>query len=178
MKRKGLKVVLTSEPGDTPLGNRIREVLMSHPERVAWAEAFLFLADRAEHVAKVIQPSLERGEIVLCDRYIDSTIAYQALGLGLPLEKLAELNRIATGGLLPDLTLLLDVPPEIGLERVKQKTVFEERALHFHQRVRWGYLWLARKEPERIKVLDASQPLEVVITEAQNLIEGALPDGI
>jgi len=94
---------------------------MSHPERVAWAEAFLFLADRAEHVAKVIRPSLERGEIVLCDRYIDSTIAYQALGLGLPLEKLAELNRIATGGLLPDLTLLLDVPPEIGLERVKQR---------------------------------------------------------
>jgi len=174
LRQKGLNVLVTAEPGDTPLGQHIRKLLTDFGERTAWAEAFLFLADRAEHVAKVIRPALERGEIVLCDRFTDSTIAYQAFGLGLPLEALAELNRVATNGLVPDLTLLLDVDPELGLQRVRDKTVFERRDLHFHQRVRWGYLWLARKEPNRIKVLDASLPLEVVAIQAQRFVEEAL----
>lgn len=174
LRQKGLNVLVTAEPGDTPLGQHIRKLLTDFGERTAWAEAFLFLADRAEHVAKVIRPALERGEIVLCDRFTDSTIAYQAFGLGLPLEALTELNRVATNGLVPDLTLLLDIDPELGLQRVRDKTVFELRDLHFHQRVRWGYLWLARKEPNRIKVLDASLPLEVVATQAQRFVEEAL----
>ncbi|MCS7266255.1 MAG: dTMP kinase [Armatimonadetes bacterium] len=174
LQEKGLKVNLTSEPGSTFLGSQIREILTKGSERTAWAEAFLFLADRAEHVTKVIKPALERGEIVVCDRYSDSTIAYQAFGLGLNLEQIFELNQIATNGLSPDLTLLLDVPPEIGLARVQKKTVFEERELHFHQRVRWGYLWLAQREPERIKVLDASLNLEIVIAKAKKLVEEAL----
>lgn len=174
LKQKGLTAIVTAEPGSTPLGKHIRELLANFSERTPWAEAFLFLADRTEHVARVIRPALERGEIVLCDRFTDSTIAYQAFGLGLPLETLIELNRIATNGLTPDLTLLLDVDPEIGLQRAQKKTVFEQRELHFHQRVRWGYLWLSKREPDRIKVVDASQPLEVVVSKSQQFVEEAL----
>lgn len=174
LTQKGLPIIVTSEPGSTLLGKKIRELLTTIEERTAWAEAFLFLADRTEHVSKVILPALERGEIVLCDRFIDSTIAYQAFGLGLNLERLMELNRIATNGLTPDLTLLLDLDPKVGLSRSQKKTVFENRPLEFHQRVRWGYLWLAKQEPHRIKVLDASLPLDLVSSNAQQLIEEAL----
>jgi dTMP kinase len=96
----------------------------------------MFLADRAEHVAKVIRPALQRGETVLCDRFIDSTIAYQGFGLGLPVEQLMQLNDTATGGLVPNLTILLDIEPEIGLRRSQRKTIFERRSLAFHERVR------------------------------------------
>ncbi len=174
LQQKGFRVLVTAEPGDTPLGARIRELLVNFSERTSWAEAFLFLADRAEHVKRVIRPALERGETVLCDRFTDSTIAYQAFGLGLSLGAIIELNRIAADGLVPDLTLILDVDPKIGLQRVKDKTVFEQRDLHFHHRVRWGYLWLAKREPNRIKVVDASQPLELVISQSLQLVEEAL----
>jgi dTMP kinase len=172
--QKGLTVVVTAEPGTTLVGSQIRQLLATVSERTAWTEAFLFLADRAEHVAKVIKPALERGEIVLCDRFTDSTIAYQGFGLGLPLEWLMQLNSIATNGLVPDLTLLLDIDPEMGLKRSQRETVFERRSLDFHQRVRWGYLWLAKQEPHRVKVIDASQPLESVLTQALRLVEEAL----
>lgn len=174
LHQKGLTVVVTAEPGTTSVGSQIRQLLATVSERTAWTEAFLFLADRAEHVAKVIKPALERGEIVLCDRFTDSTIAYQGFGLGLPLEWLTQLNSIATNGLVPDLTLLLDIEPEAGLKRSRQETVFERRSLDFHQRVRWGYLWLAKQEPHRVKVIDASQPLESVLTQALRLVEEAL----
>jgi dTMP kinase len=174
LRRKGLTVVVTAEPGTTLVGSQIRQLLATVSERTAWTEAFLFLADRAEHVAKVIKPALERGEIVLCDRFTDSTIAYQGFGLGLPLEWLMQLNSIATNGLVPDLTLLLDIDPEMGLKRSQRETVFERRSLDFHQRVRWGYLWLAKQEPHRVKVIDASQPLESVLTQALRLVEEAL----
>jgi dTMP kinase len=169
-----LTVVVTAEPGTTLVGSQIRQLLATVSERTAWTEAFLFLADRAEHVAKVIKPALERGEIVLCDRFTDSTIAYQGFGLGLPLEWLTQLNSIATNGLVPDLTLLLDIDPEMGLKRSQRETVFERRSLDFHQRVRWGYLWIAKQEPHRVKVIDASQPLESVLTQAMRLVEEAL----
>jgi dTMP kinase len=174
LRQKGLTVVVTAEPGDTSVGSQIRQLLATVSERTAWTEAFLFLADRAEHVAKVIKPALERGEIVLCDRFTDSTIAYQGFGLGLPLEWLTQLNSIATNGLVPDLTLLLDIDPEMGLKRSQRETVFERRSLDFHQRVRWGYLWMAKQEPHRVKVIDASQPLESVLTQAMRLVEEAL----
>ena len=174
LRQKGLTVTVTAEPGTTLVGSQIRQLLATVSERTAWTEAFLFLADRAEHVAKVIKPALERGEIVLCDRFTDSTIAYQGFGLGLPLEWLMQLNSIATNGLVPDLTLLLDIDPEIGLKRSQRETVFERRSLDFHQRVRWGYLWLAKQEPHRVKVIDASQPLESVLTQALRLVEEAL----
>jgi dTMP kinase len=174
LRQKGLTVVVTAEPGDTSVGRHIQQFLTTVDERTAWTEAFLFLADRAEHVAKVIKPALERGEIVLCDRFTDSTIAYQGFGLGLPLEWLTQLNSIATNGLVPDLTLLLDIDPEMGLKRSQRETVFERRSLDFHQRVRWGYLWMAKQEPHRVKVIDASQPLESVLTQAMRLVEEAL----
>ncbi len=174
LRQKGLTVTVTAEPGDTSVGRQIRQLLATIDERTAWTETFLFLADRAEHVAKVIKPALERGEIVLCDRFTDSTIAYQGFGLGLPLEWLTQLNSIATNGLVPDLTLLLDIDPEIGLKRSQRETVFERRSLDFHQRVRWGYLWLAKQEPHRVKVVDASQPIESVLTQAMQLVEEAL----
>lgn len=120
-------------------------------------ELLLFLADRAEHVERTIAPALECGEVVLCDRFFDSTIAYQALGLELPLDIIAELNHFAAKGLKPNLTLLLDIDPEIALLRVRHKTAFELIGIDFYRRVRDGYLWLAKREQERIKVIDASQ---------------------
>jgi len=170
LRQQGLPVLLTSEPNTT----YIKQFLMTVNERTAWTETFLFLADRAEHAAKVIRPALQRGEIVLCDRFIDSTIAYQGFGLGLPVEQLMQLNDTATGGLAPNLTILLDIDPETGLKRSQRKTVFERRSLEFHERVRYGYLWLASREPHRIKVVDASQPLESVVEQTLRILTCSL----
>ena len=170
LRQQGLTVLLTSEPHTA----FIKKLLMTTDERTAWTETFLFLADRAEHVAKVIRPALQRGEIVLCDRFIDSTIAYQGFGLGLPVEQLMQLNNTATGGLAPNLTILLDTDPEIGLRRSQRKTVFERRSLEFHERVRYGYLWLASRDPHRIKVVDASQPLESVVEQTLQILTCSL----
>jgi dTMP kinase len=170
LRQQGLPVLLTSEPHTA----FIRQLLMTTDDRTAWTETFLFLADRAEHAAKVIKPALQRGEIVLCDRFIDSTIAYQGFGLGLPVEQLMQFNYTATGGLAPNLTILLDTDPEIGLRRSQRKTVFERRSLEFHERVRYGYLWLASREPHRIKVVDASQPLESVIEQTLQILTYSL----
>jgi dTMP kinase len=111
---------------------------------------------------------------VLCDRFADSTIAYQGFGRGLPLDELCRLNEVATGGLRPHLTLLLDVDPEVGLQRVESPTVFEGRDLAFYHRVRQGFLWLAAQEPHRIKIVDASQPLQTVIEQAETLVKEAI----
>ncbi len=174
LRQEGVSVVVTAEPGGTLLGERLRQQLLHEKPLSAWAEAFLFLAARAEHVAHVIRPSLRQGAIVLCDRFADSTIAYQGFGRGLPLDELHWLNRVATGGLHPHLTILLDVDPEIGLQRIKRRTVFEGHNLAFHHRVRQGFLWLAGQEPHRIKILDASQPLEKVIMQAEALVREAI----
>jgi dTMP kinase len=170
LRQRGLPVLLTSEPNTT----HIKQFLMTVNERTAWTETFMFLADRAEHVAKVIRPALQRGETVLCDRFIDSTIAYQGFGLGLPVDLLMQLNDTATGGLVPNLTILLDIEPEIGLRRSQRKTIFERRSLAFHERVRYGYLWLASREPHRIKVVDASQPLESVVEQTLEILTRSL----
>jgi len=192
LRREGFAVVVTAEPGGTPLGERLRQLLLREKPLSAWAEAFLFLAARAEHVAQVIRPALRQGgtewdegrgtrdagrrigTIVLCDRFADSTIAYQGFGRGLPVDELRRLNEVATGGLHPHLTILLDVDPEIGLQRVQRPTVFEGRDLAFHHRVRQGFLWLAAQEPHRIKIVDASQPLEAVIEQAGALVREAM----
>jgi dTMP kinase len=174
LRREGFAVVVTAEPGGTPLGERLRQLLLHEKPLSAWAEAFLFLAARAEHVAQVIRPALREGTIVLCDRFADSTIAYQGFGRGLPVDELRRLNEVATGGLHPHLTILLDVNPEIGLQRVQRPTVFEGRDSAFHHRVRQGFLWLAAQEPHRIKIVDASQPLEAVIEQADALVREAM----
>ena len=180
-RERGAEVVLTREPGGTPLGVTIRESLFrtegrSDEPMSAWTEALLFLADRAEHVARVIRPSLARGAVVICDRFTDSTIAYQAYGRGLDLDLLRQLNRAATGATTPNLTLLLDVPVAIGLARTRLETFdrIGHETADFHARVYEGFARLAIQEPDRIKSIDAAQPLDAVIADAWELVAARL----
>ncbi len=163
LRRAGLPVVGTREPGGTRLGERLRRLLKGMPEPeslAAEAELFLFLAARAQLVSTVIRPALAAGRVVLCDRYSPSTIAYQAYGRGLPLEGVVEADRLATGGLWPDLVVLLDLPVEVGLARRGRRRAdrFEAEELEFHRRVRAGYLEQARADPNRWLVVDAQAP--------------------
>lgn len=160
----GIAAVVTREPGGTPFGTRVREVLLD-PEldMHALPEFLLYSASRAQLVQDVIRPALERGEVVICDRYFDSSLAYQGAGRGLPLSLLQSVTREVTGGLKPDLTILLDLDPVTGLERAArrgQPDRLERADLSFHQRVRQGFLDLARQEPQRFTVLDATHPPE------------------
>ena len=176
-RARGAEVVLTREPGGTPLGVTIRESIFRSDEPIgAWAEALLFLADRAEHVARVIRPSLARGAVVICDRFTDSTIAYQAYGRGLDLDLLQQLNRAATGSTTPNLTLLLDVPVSIGLARTRLETFdrIGHETADFHTRVYEGFGRLAIREPDRIKSIDAAQPIDTVIADAWELVAARL----
>ena len=158
---------MTREPGGTSAGERIRELLLNPTVgRLApTTDALLFNAARAELVSEVIEPTLERGALVICTRFADSTIAYQGYGAGVPLDDLRAMERVATGGLKPDLTILLDLPVEVGLSRKSghEVTRFEtEFDLAFHRRVRDGFLALAAEEPNRFVVIDASRPAAVV----------------
>lgn len=165
----GLDVVTCREPGGTALGERLRSALLGADGAAPdpRAELLVFAAARAQLVAEVIRPALERGALVLCDRYADSTTAYQHHGRGLPLETVDAVNAAATGGLTPDLTLLLDLPADEGLRRAGRAGDYMEReALAFHERVRTGYAELAGAEPERWRLLDASRDAEVVAGEA------------
>lgn len=161
----GIPVLLTREPGGTPLGERIsRWLKWSHPDITPLTELMLFNASRAQLVAEVIMPALKEGKIVICDRYTDSTIAYQSYGRGLDLEMVRTLNRDATQGLKPTLTFLLDIPAEDGLARKgdRKQDRFEQEKISFHRRVRQGYLKLALEEPERWLVIDATQSKDKV----------------
>lgn len=164
LRGAGIDPVVTREPGGTPLGTRVREVLLD-PEldMHALPEFLLYSASRAQLVQDVIRPALERGEVVICDRYFDSSLAYQGAGRGLPLSLLQSVTREVTRGLKPDLTILLDLDPVTGLERAArrgQPDRLERADLSFHQRVRQGFLDLARQEPQRFTVLDATHPPE------------------
>jgi dTMP kinase len=176
-QRRGAEVVRTFEPGATTLGARIRQSLF-HADAVLtpWTEAFLFLADRANHVDGLIRPALARGAVVICDRFTDSTTAYQAYGRGLNLELLKRLNFEATGGTTPNLTLFLDVPVALGLERARPEAFdrIGRETVDFHARVAEGFKRLAMSELERIKTVDASQPLVDVIDDAWSLLEPRL----
>jgi len=156
----GFEVVTCREPGGTALGERLREALLGSggPAPDARAELLVFAAARAQLVAEVIRPALERGALVLCDRFADSTTAYQHHGRRLPRDTVDAVNAAATDGLTPDLTLLLDLPPAAGLRRAGRAGDYMEREdLAFHERVRAGYLDLAASEPDRWRVLDASR---------------------
>jgi dTMP kinase len=173
LRRGGRDTLVTREPGGTPIAEGIRALLLD-PERAPGplAEAFLMEAARAELVANVIRPALAAGRVVLCDRYDDSTLAYQGAGRGLDERLLRELNRAATGGLVPDLTLLFDLDPAAGLERRGADGAtnrLDREPAAFHARVRARYLELARAEPRRFVVLDATQSpdaLEAKVWEA------------
>ena len=162
LEAAGCDVVATREPGSTPLGEQIRRlVLDTEPkiDRTGRADALLFAASRAQHVDEVIRPALARGAIVVCDRYADSSMAYQGAGSGVPLDELAAVQRFATGGLVPDLTILLDLPVDAGLAR-KSAEVTRFEAYHdtdYHQRVRDAFLAFAAAEPDRYAIVDATR---------------------
>ena len=172
LEENGIECVTTREPGALKLGSQIREILLHYDGVVADnCEMFLFLADRSQHVETFIKPMLAEGKVVLCDRHTDSTIAYQGYGRGGDVEKLTELNKIATNGLVPDLTLLFDVSVEIGHERAgKDLDRLELAGKEFFERTRQGYLTLAEKYPERIKVINAEKSKESVYNDVKSLI--------
>lgn len=172
-EKKGKKVVLTREPGGKGLGEKVREILLNYNGEVSdRCESFLFLADRAQNIDIIVKPAVEQGEIVLCDRHIDSTVAYQGYGRGLDINEINMLNNLATGGKKPDLTLVFDVDVETSMKRVgKEKDRMESAGIDFHNRVRNGYLELAKQEPTRIKVLDATKTIEEIHEKVIEIVE-------
>jgi dTMP kinase len=176
LTERGYEVVRTREPGGTPAGEAIRSVVLS-PEYEGLddrAEALLFAASRGEHVARVIRPSLARGAIVVCDRYIDSSVAYQGAGRNLGIDAVRELSLWATNALVPDLTIVLDIDPEIGLARLNSRDRLEGQPLEYHRRVRRAFLDLAAAEPDRYVVIDATQDSEVMAAQVRAAVDARL----
>lgn len=163
------EILETREPGGSEIAEEIRQLILdpSHPEMDDWTEALLYAASRRQHLVEVIQPALAANKIVLCDRYVDSSIAYQGNGRKLGMEKVKQLNDFAIQGQLPQLTLYLDVPVDIGLQRVKKLGAgfdrLEGQALAFHERVREAYLNLVEENEDRIELVDATQPIDDVV---------------
>lgn len=173
LRRLGHRVLETSEPDGSPIGSAIRAIFEQDGVSLTpLTEAFLFVAARQLHVTQVIAPTLAAGEIVLSDRYADATLAYQGYGRGLDLQTIRELNALATGGVLPDLTLVLDLDAAVGLKRLgsRRLDVFEKMDLAFHRRVRQGYLEIAREEKRRVVVLDADRAEERIQTDARHAV--------
>lgn len=172
LRGKGYKTLLTREPGSKGLGVKLREILLNYDGEVSpQCESFLFLADRAQHVDCIIKPALKEGVIVLCDRHTDSTVAYQGYGRGLDLGQIHYLNNIATGGLKPDLTLVFDVDVETSQSRVGvEKDRMESAGIEFFERVRQGFLEIAKTEPNRVKVIDSTQTIEEIHKQVVELV--------
>jgi dTMP kinase len=166
LEADGHEVVLTREPGGTELGERIRELVLHGADMTPWAEALLYAASRAQHVAEVVRPALDRGAWVVCDRYVDSSVAYQGVGRGLGLDRVLDLNLAAVGGLVPDRTFLLELEVSDLARRLgDDHDRLEREAEDFHSRVADGYRELAARFPERIVVLDAGLPAESLAEE-------------
>ncbi len=176
LRGRGLDVVSTREPGSTPLGERIRSILLDTEPRIdhsGRADALLFAAARTQHVDDVIRPALARGAVVLCDRYADSSLAYQGAGSAIPMDEMRAVQRFATGGLVPDLTILLDLPVDLGLSR-KSNEVTRFEAYHdiaYHERVRAAFLGFAAAEPLRYAIVDASADAGTVLDAAVAAVE-------
>lgn len=172
LRGKGYQTLLTREPGSKGLGVKLREILLNYDGEVSpQCESFLFLADRAQHVDCIIKPALKEGVIVLCDRHTDSTVAYQGYGRGLDLEQIHNLNKIATSGLKPDLTFVFDVDVETSQSRVgAEKDRMESAGIEFFERVRQGFLEIAKQEPNRVKVIDSTQTIEKIHEQVVELV--------
>jgi dTMP kinase len=162
---EGREVVLTREPGGTELGERARELVLNGPQMGAWAEATLFAASRAEHVEEVIRPALERGAVVVCDRYVDSSLAYQGIARGLGVEAVLQLNLTVTGGLLPDVTFLLLVDPEVAAARWTDADRLEREGDALQAKVDAAYRELAERFPERIVTVDGARDPDEIARE-------------
>jgi dTMP kinase len=183
LQRIGRDVVVTREPGATPLGARIRSLVLDPPEITGEvvtprAEALLYAADRAHHVASVVRPALAHGAVVVSDRYVDSSLAYQGAGRTLPVDEVSWLSKWATGGLKPDLVVLLDLEPSVGLARVGRRgdaDRLESESLAFHERVRYAFLDLASADPSRYLVLDASRSPEALATGVLQRVRHLMP---
>jgi dTMP kinase len=187
LRERNRSCVVTREPGGTTLGQMIRKVLLEVGDReiAKSTELFLYLADRAQHVHEIITPALGSGKIVLCDRFSDSTLAYQGYGRGSDLSWLRSLNNAATGGLHPDMSFLFDCPVDMGLGRAARRRVksetnssqedrFEREKLEFHKKVRQGFLELARLEPRRFRIIDASRSVAEVARQIREIVDREL----
>ncbi len=180
LRKEGRSALLTREPGGTQVGEQIRHVLQYSKQSagmVAEAELLLFCASRAQLVREIIAPALSRGQIVICDRFYDSTTVYQGVGRKLDPVAVAAINRFAIGDCVPDLTLVIDLDPSVGLERARGRELFdrmENQSLKFYQRVRQGYLDLAKREPNRVKIIDGSQSIDVVERQIWELVSRVL----
>ena len=180
LRKLGGEVVTTREPGGTKLGEQIRKLLLGDnsdesAEIDSLTELLLFSADRAQHIAEVIRPALERGAVVICDRFIHSTFAYQGFGRGISLELLHQLSRIAASDALrPDLVILLDLSPQIGLQRVTEQNRFEKLDLEFHQKVRNGFLELSKDPKNKFVVIDGTLPVGEVFSLAMKAVKKLL----
>ena len=183
---QGKTCLTTREPGGTSLGRLLRKILLESGHRPisASTELFLYLADRAQHVHEVIAPAITQGKIVLSDRHTDSTVAYQGYGRGFDVQLLVSLNQMASQGLIPDITFLLDCPAELGLSRTvrrrsdpsksKSDDRFENENLEFHEKVRQGFLHMARAEPERFHIIDASRSEQEVFAAIKEIVDRRL----
>ena len=177
LREDGHVVVLTREPGDTPVGAEMRRIVLD-PETGELAdrtEALLYAADKAEHIHAVVGPALARGEVVITDRYVDSTLAYQGAGRALDVDELEWVARWATEDLRPHLTVLLDLEPSTGLTRFEERDRIEGESLEFHQRVREAFLALAAADPEHYLVLDARDDVEKIAIAVLERVRGLLP---
>ena len=172
-EQKGYTVLLTREPGAKGLGEKFREILLNYDGEVSSnCESFLFLADRAQHIDTIIKPAIEKGHIVLCDRHTDSTVAYQGYGRMLDLKQIHDLNKIATNGIKPDKTFILDIDVETSFERIgKSRDRMENAGIEFFKRVRNGYLEISRQEPERVKLLYGKDTIENIHKQIIDCIE-------
>lgn len=170
LEARGYGVLVTREPGAGEFGRAVRQILLGGLEVIPRAELFLFLADRAQHVASEIRPALEQGKVVICDRYADSTVVYQGYARGMDIGQLRDLNRLATESLEPDLTILVDIEPEVGLQRIKDKDRLDSEPVDFHRKVRNGFLEEAKLFSGRYRIVNGDQPPSEVVRQAADLV--------
>ena len=177
-EQKKIDYIVTREPGGVDLGQKLRDILLNYDGEVdSTCEMFLYLADRAQHMQTKIKKALAEGKVVLCDRHTDSTVAYQGYARGIDIEEINCLNNIATRGKKPDLTLLFDVETSVAMNRVgnrAEKDRMESEGAKFHEKVRYGYLEIAKKEPERITIINANQDIETVWGEVERSLKYTL----
>ncbi len=173
LEKNGVKVLQTREPGAGELGQKLREILLHYDKPVSnAAETFLYLADRAQHTEFEIIPAIKAGTVVLCDRYIDSTLSYQGYARGQNIEMINQLNEIATGGIKPDLTIVFDIESEIAQKRLgSEKDRLEKEGLEFHKKLRYGYLEIAKKNSDRVKVINSDDTIENIHKQVVELVK-------